>query len=37
LPIEFATRYDLVVNARTAEAFGLTIPHALLVSAEVVR
>ena len=37
LPIEFATRYDLVVNASTAEAFGLSIPQALLVSAEVVR
>ena len=37
LPIEFATRYDLVVNASTAEAFGLPIPQALLVSAEVVR
>ena len=37
LPIEFATRYDLVVNASTAEAFGLSIPQTLLVSAEVVR
>ena len=37
LPIEFATRYDLVVNASTAEAFGLSIPQALLVSAEVDR
>ena len=37
LPIEFATRDDLVVSASTAEAFGLSIPQALLVSAEVVR
>ena len=37
LPIEFVTRYDFVVNASTAEAFGLSIPQALLVSAEVVR
>ena len=37
LPIESATRYGLVVNASTAEAFGLSIPQALLVSAEVVR
>jgi len=37
LPIEFVTRYDLVINAKTAEAFGLSIPRALLVSAEIVR
>lgn len=36
LPIEFATRYELVINAKTAAALGLSIPAALRVSAEIV-
>lgn len=37
LPVEFATRYELVLNAKTAETFGLSIPRSLLLSAELVR
>ena len=36
LPIEFVTRYDLVINAKTAEAFGLSIPRGLKIGAEIV-
>jgi putative ABC transport system substrate-binding protein len=37
LPVEFATRYELLINAKTAETFGLSIPRSLLLSAELVR
>ena len=37
LPVEFASRYELVINAKTAETLGLVIPHALRVSAEIIR
>jgi len=36
LPVELATRYELVVSASTAAALGLTIPTALRVSAEII-
>jgi putative ABC transport system substrate-binding protein len=37
LPVEQAAKYDLVVNARTATALGVTIPRELLVRAEVIK
>jgi putative tryptophan/tyrosine transport system substrate-binding protein len=33
LPIEQPMRFDFVINLRTAQALGLTIPHHVLLQA----
>jgi putative ABC transport system substrate-binding protein len=34
LPVQLPTKYQLVVNVRTAKAIGLTIPEAFLLQAD---
>jgi putative ABC transport system substrate-binding protein len=37
LPVQFATKFELVINLKAASALGLTIPRRLMIDAEVIQ
>jgi putative ABC transport system substrate-binding protein len=34
LPVQFPTKFEIVVNLKTAKALGLTVPQSILLSAD---
>ena len=34
LPVQFPTKFEMVVNRKTATALGLTVPNSILVRAD---
>jgi putative ABC transport system substrate-binding protein len=34
LPVQFPTKFEMIVNLKTAKALGLTVPQSILLSAD---